>query len=172
MNTNPSETVPNRTVSGNIIYALGYAVCRFYLLFIFLVAGAEKLAHPLDFISSLSSSGLIPWPTPLTPVAKFYIVFSTFIPVLEIVIALVLFLSKLPFTPLLRIGAFSISLCLSIMFTIFHALRITGLISNTENCGCFGAFELNDWSALLLTATMIVASFYALWYTAKESSAK
>lgn len=128
-----------KIILGNKYFLL---VCRFILAFIFIFAGAEKIANPEGFAISISNYKLIP----ISAVN----IFAITLPWIELITGILLLLGISVKENSFIILGFMIVFTLAVLISLFRGLKI--------DCGCFGSDNKIGLLKLLENSLMIFAS--------------
>jgi uncharacterized membrane protein YphA (DoxX/SURF4 family) len=127
-------------------------IVRIAIAAVFLWSGSAKLVHPGVFAERLEGFQLLPWPWLVTLV-------TVTLPVLEIMLAILLWIGPWRRAALLLCAAMGLLFC-----GVLLSAQLRGL---TADCGCFGAGEITPLTlplaiarATLLTAA--AAAAYAI----------
>jgi hypothetical protein len=127
-------------------------IVRIAIAAVFLWSGSAKMVHPGAFAERLEGFQLLPWPWLVTLVA-------VTLPVLEIMLAILLWIGPWRRAALLLCAAMGLLFC-----GVLLSAQLRGL---TADCGCFGAGEVTPLTlplaiarATLLTAA--AAAAYAI----------
>jgi uncharacterized membrane protein YphA (DoxX/SURF4 family) len=102
-------------------------IVRIAIAAVFLWSGSAKLVHPGAFADRLEGFQLLPWPWLVTMVA-------VTLPVLEIMLAILLWIGPWRRAALLLCAAMGLLFC-----GVLLSAQLRGL---TADCGCFGAGEV------------------------------